>query len=138
MAVVLGIIMGLLILLVLFILAADIILNNKLNNIRDRQGRLEGDLGIAKDHYARDMRNNNKEIAKELSKLESNSTCFAGFIGTESNRIPVSDILIRFIVMLGYDLKGREFKIIKKGDQGSGQVREETKTVCKGEKAKKN
>lgn len=134
MAVVLGIIIGVLFLVVLFLLAAEITLDSKVNTIRARQERLERELNTAKDQHRRDMQNNNKEIAKELSKLESNSMCFTGFSG----KIPVSEVLFKFMGQLGYTLQGSEFKIIKKGDQGRGQVREERETVCKDEKAKKS
>ena len=126
MGVVLGIIIGVLILAVFFIVAAEVKGDNKIKVLQARQESLNRELNVAKDQYQRRMEDNNKEIAKELEELHRNSTYFMGI----GQRVAISDLLAKFMQQLGYDVIGREFKIIKKGDQGSygeGKEREETK-----------
>ena len=135
MEVILGIIIGVLILVAIFIVAAEVGLNQKLNTIRARQGELSKELYIAKDQYQGEIENNNKEIAKELLKVQRDSTCFVGM----GQRVAVSELLVRFIQQLGYDVIGSEFKIIMKGDQGSyGEGKERDKTECSQSKTKES
>jgi len=121
--VVLGIIGGVLILVMVFIVMVQGAQNLKLKEVVVRQGELSKELYIAKDQYRQEIENNNKEIAKELLKVQEDSTCFVGI----GQRLAVSELLVRFIQQLGYDVIGREFKIIMKGDQGSyGKERDKT------------
>lgn len=125
-----GIVFGVLILLVSFLVAVEIVLNNRMNTIRARQGELKKELYLAKKEYREDMQKNNKEIAKELYKLEQASKCFVGL----SQKVPVSELLYKFMGHLGYDVIGRDFKIIKKGDQLSGKGKEKERPVGKVDK----
>ena len=135
MEVILGIIIGVLILVAIFIVAAEVGLNQKLNTIRARQGELSKELYIAKDQYQGEIENNNKEIAKELLKVQRDSTCFVGI----GQRLAVGELLVKFMQHLGYDVLGREFKIIMKGDQGSyGKGKERDKTECSQPKRKES
>ena len=134
MEVVLGIIIGALILVVFFIVVAEVNGNHKIKALQARQESLNRELNIAKDQFQRRMENNNKDIAKELSKLDRNSTCFVGF----SERVPVSLLIIKFIGSLGYDVTSREFKIIKKGEQGNVKGREREKTELSHSKEKES
>lgn len=133
MEVVLGIIIGALVLLMAFVLVAQVVLGFKVKAVQIRQESLNRELNIAKDQYQRRMENNNKEIAKELDKIHRDSTCFVGI----NQRIGVSELLFKFMGNLGYDVLGRNFEIIKKGDQGSyGKERE--KTECSKSKKKES
>lgn len=138
MFVVLGIILGVLLLVSLFLIAGEVALSSRITIIKARQGRLERELNIAKDQYKADMLKNNKEIAKELYRYEKASTFFVGYVGTETNRVPVSEVLARFMGQLGYCVIGREFKIIKKGDQGDGKASKREETVKSGAKKEKS
>lgn len=78
----------------------------------------------------------NAATKADEAKKASHWFLYNGATG-KPEEVPIKALLQMFISDMGYKVDS-SIKIIKKGDQERGQVREERETVCEDEKAKKS
>lgn len=104
-------IFALILTLVIFVLVAQVELRQKLKAVEAKQFDLKNNLLLAKQGYNMEMQKNNVDVAKEISKIRDNSICYVGLSG----KVAVSEMLVKFIKRLGYEVEEEGIKIIKKG-----------------------